>query len=812
MRSSRIFSDWKLAHGNLLDRGSNTNYNGNVLMKYSEFIKTKSIRNTMHGKDVELSNVNSLLFPFQKDIVRWAVKKGRAALFLDTGLGKTHCQTEWARLIAKRSLIVAPLSVARQTVRLAKKITNTEIHYTRTGTDLIDGINITNYEMIDKFNPSDFEAIVLDESSILKSLDGKTKRLVIEMFSETPYRLCCTATPAPNDESEIGNHSEFLGIMKNNEMLATFFIHANKVNEREYDCGNGNIEIIKTKQSGKNGQEWRVRNYARESYYHWLSTWSMSIKSPSNLGYSDSGYVLPKLNIVPSFIDIDYQPEGELFFTKLKGIADRAQVRKATFKDRIDTVLNLVNGNTEQWILWCGLDVESKGLKSAIAGSVEICGSDSLEYKTEMIEAFQDKKYRVMITKPKIAGFGMNFQNAHNMVFVGMNDSWETFYQCIRREWRFGQEKPVNVYIVLTSLERGIYDNVMQKEKMADRMTSELISRVKKYEEREIKNMEEIKIEPPKAKMIKGEKFIAYNGDSCEVLKSIPDNSIDISVYSPPFADLFTYSSSEFDLGNCRNWNEFFTHYLFIINEILRATRPGRISCVHTSDIAAMAMKDGFIGLRDFPGAVIAAHEKAGWIYHGYAVVSKNPQAQAIRTHAKGLLFVQMKKDSSCSRPCILDRVLFFKKKGDSDVPVVPVANGEMDNEKWIDWAGGIWTGISESDTLQFTTARAKDDERHICPLQLGTIERCIKLYSNPGETLLTPFMGIGSEAYQALKFGRKAIGIELKESYYNIAIQNLKDIESKTKELTLFNQNEDARAENQGSRPNFVQQAQAKI
>lgn len=758
-------------------------------MNYHEFIKTKVIKNTTYGKDISLSEINPVLFPFQRDIVRWAVKKGRCALFLDTGLGKTHCQTEWARIIGKRSLIIAPLSVARQTVRLAKKITGTEIHYTRSGSDLIDGINITNYEMVDKFDPTSFDAVVLDESSILKSLDGKIKRLVIEMFSNTPYRLCCTATPAPNDESEIGNHAEFLGVMKNNEMLATFFINANKVKEKEFVGSNGVCEVIKTKQSAKNGQEWRVRNYARESYYHWLSTWSMSIKSPSNLGYSDSGYVLPKLNIVPMFIDVNYQPEGELFFVKLKGISDRAKVRKETFVYRINSVLNLVNNNNEQWILWCGLDIESKGLKKSIEGSIEICGSDSLEHKTEMIESFQDKKYRVMITKPKIAGFGMNFQNSHNMVFVGMNDSWETFYQCIRREWRFGQTEIVNVYIILTSVERCIYENVMAKEKIAERMTNELISRVKKYEEMEIKNMEEIKILPPKTNIITGDNFSAYLGDSCEVLKSIPNESVDISVYSPPFADLFTYSASEFDLGNCRNWEEFFKHYSFIIKETLRVMKPGRISCVHTSDIAAMAMKDGYIGLRDFPGAVISEHEKAGWIYHGYAIVSKNPQAQAIRTHSKGLLFVQMKKDSSCSRPCILDRVLFFKKRGDSKVPVIPVLNGEIDNEKWIDWAGGIWTGIPESNTLQFTTARSKDDEKHICPLQLGTIERCIKLYSNPGDTLLTPFMGIGSEAYQALKFGRKTIGIELKESYYNIAIENLKDIESKAKDITLFNQ-----------------------
>ncbi len=756
-------------------------------MEYAEFLKTKRIKNTSCGIDVDISCINKALFPFQRDIVRWAVKKGRCALFLDTGLGKTHCQTEWARLIAKRSLIIAPLSVARQTVRLAKKITNTDVHYTRNGSDIVDGINITNYEMVDKFNPKDFDAVVLDESSILKSLDGKTKRLVIDMFSDTPYRLCCTATPAPNDESEIGNHAEFLGIMRNNEMLATFFIHANKTDEFGFKTKGGSYEILKTKQSGKNGQEWRVRNYARESYYQWMASWSMSIKTPSNLGYDDTGYSLPKLNINPIFINVDYQPEGQLFFVKLKGISDRSKVRKDTFKNRVDTVIGLVSGNKDQWIIWCGLNSESMGLKNKIEGAVEISGSDPVEKKAEMIEAFQDKKYRVMITKPKIAGFGMNFQNAHNMIFVGLSDSWETFYQCIRREWRFGQSHPVNAYIVLTNLERQIYNNVMAKEKMAERMTSELISRVKKYEEMEINQMNHVETVKPKNTTNQGEKYIAHLGDSCEALKMVASESVDISVYSPPFADLYTYSSSDYDLGNCRNWKEFFDHYGFIIRELLRVTRIGRLSCVHTADIAAMAMKDGYIGLKDFPGAVIKAHEENGWIYHGYAVVAKNPQAQAIRTKAKALLFVQLKKDSSCSRPAILDRVLFFKKKGDAAVPVTPVENGEMDNEKWINWAGGIWTDISESDTLQYTTARAKDDEKHICPLQLGTIERCIKLYSNPGDTLLTPFMGIGSEAYQAIRYGRKAIGIELKESYYNIAVQNLKDIEEKTKEFTLF-------------------------
>jgi len=244
---------------------------------------------------------------------------------------------------------------------------------------------------------------------------------------------------------------------------------------------------------------------------------------------------------------------------------------------------------------------------------------------------------------------------------------------------------------------------------------------------------------------------------------------------------------SERDLGNCRDWNEFFDHYKFIIREVLRVTKPGRVTCVHTSDIPAMAQKDGYIGVRDFPGEVIRAYENEGWVFHGRAFVQKNPQAQAIRTHSQALLFVQLRKDSSASRPALIDQVLIFRKPGDNAVPILPVENGEMDNELWIEWAHGIWMGISESDTLQFNPARGAGDEKHICPLQLGTIERCIKLYSNPGETVLTPFGGIGSEAYQAIRFGRKAILCELKSSYFDVAVQNLRNIEIETNSVSLF-------------------------
>jgi DNA modification methylase/superfamily II DNA or RNA helicase len=756
-------------------------------MNYSKFLGTKNIRTQSTGVDVAISDIHKKLFPFQRDVTRWACKKGRAAIFLDTGLGKTFVQLEWARLMGERTLIIAPLSVARQTVREAVKI-GIDVKYVRHQSEIDDGqIYITNYEMIDEFDSAQFSAVVLDESSILKSLDGKTRRKLIDMFRDTKYRLACTATPAPNDQSEIGNHAEFLGICTMQEMLAMFFIHANKVAEELMTAENGKQSILKTKQSGRNGQEWRLKNHGKDDFYRWMSSWAISLRKPSDLGYDDNGYILPDLNISPLFVDVDYRPDDQLFFTGLKGIQERHIVRRSTMSDRIDTAAGIVSASDEQWIVWCGLNEEGDEMTSAIESAVQVKGSDDPDDKTQRIEDFQDGKYRVLVTKPKIAGFGMNFQNAHNMIFVGLSDSWEAYYQCIRRQWRFGQTFPVNCYIVLSDAEREIYDNVMQKEAMARGMQDELIDKIQRYELEELAMKDDTVHHDYKSATVTGDMYTAMLGDSCERLKEIDSDSIHLSVYSPPFADLYTYSASERDLGNSRDWNEFFEHYAFIIRELLRVTKPGRITCVHTSDIPAMGVKDGYIGMKDFPGAVIRAYEAEGWIYHGCAYVQKNPQAQAIRVKAKGLAFGQLRRDSTSNRPALIDRVLFFRKDGENETPVLPISNGEMDNETWINWANGIWLGISESNTLQFTTARAADDEKHICPMQLETIERCIKLYSNPGETVLTPFMGIGSEAYQAIKFGRRAIGIELKESYFRVAIKNLETVERESKTLTLF-------------------------
>lgn len=722
-------------------------------MDYEAFLQNKRLVFKSNGITVKDNDIHPLLFPFQRDLTRWALRKGRSAIFADTGLGKSFMQLEWVRLTRQRALIIAPLSVAKQTVKEARKI-GLEIHYTRTDSDLVDGINITNYEMIKEFDPNKFGAVVLDESSILKGLDGKTRTKLTQMFTQTPYKLCCTATPAPNDIAEIANHAEFLGIMSRVDMLATFFVHD--------DAG------------------WRLKKHATEPFFRWLASWGMSIRKPSDLGYDDDGFILPELRIVPKFVQTDNTIEFGLFGAKLKGIADRSRARRMTVADRVRATAELICSDTEQWIAWCGLNDEGGMLHKMIPGSVLMEGQQKIEEKQEAIEGFQEGKYRVLITKPKIAGFGMNFQNCHKMAFIGLNDSWESYYQCIRRCYRFGQKYPVDVYIVLSEIEEDIYRNILRKEEEAKNMATKLIENIQQFGKEEI--LEINSNFQYEKETIQGNSYTLMLGDSVERMTEIEDNSIDLSIYSPPFLSLYTYSPTERDIGNSKTEEEFFTHYGYIIDHLLRVTKPGRNTCVHVAQVPAMLVRDGYIGLKDFRGKTIQTYEDKGWIYHGEVCVDKDPQVQAIRTHSKGLLFVQLKKDSSWLRPALADYILVFRKPGENAVPIKP----DIPNDEWIEWARPVWYGIKESDTLNVREGRDSDDERHICPLQLGTIERCIRLWSNPGETVLSPFAGIGSEGYVALKFGRKFIGIELKQGYFNEAHKNLERVLS-DRQMSLF-------------------------
>lgn len=723
-------------------------------MGYKELLEEKQMRAPTMGVDVHAEEIHDLLFPFQRDLVMWAAGKGRSAIFADTGLGKTFMQIEWARCIGERTLIVAPLTVARQTVREAEKI-GVDVIYSRDGTPRGD-ITITNYEMVEHFDPCSFGAVVLDESSILKAITSKTREKLTRMFSDTPYRLCCSATPAPNDRAEIGNHAEFLGVMTRADMLASFFVHD--------DDG------------------WRLKGHATDAFYQWLASWAMSIRKPSDLGYDDDGFVLPPLNIKPEYVQPEGSPEGQLFFTGLKGIRDRQRIRRATIQERCQDAADMINGSDEQWIVWCGLNDESSLLNELIPDAIQVEGTQSADTKAEYLEAFQDGECRVLVTKPRIAGFGMNFQNCHKMAFVGLSDSWEAYYQCIRRCYRFGQEHPVDVRIVLSDWEAEIYDNVREKEKVARNMSARLIENVQEYEKDEIggtmsKDYEYVE------DMSRGEKWTMRLGDSAERISELDPGSVGLSVFSPPFLSLYTYSPTERDVGNSRTPEEFYAHLEYIITGLLEATMPGRVACCHVAQVPAMLVRDGYIGMKDFRGQTIEAFEDGGWIYQGEVCIDKDPQAQAIRTHAKGLAFKQLKKDASWMRPALADYILIFRKPGENPEAIQP----DVTNDEWIRWARPVWYGIQESDTLNVQEARENDDERHICPMQLGTIERCVRLWSNEGDLLCDPFAGIGSTGFVGIRYDRRFTGIELKESYYQVAQKNLSHAENSAEQRNLF-------------------------
>lgn len=424
---------------------------------YADFLQAKKAVQAPAGIDVDPADLHPELFPHQRHIVEWALKRGRAAVFADTGLGKTFIQIEWARRIADTALILAPLSVARQTVREAARL-GIEVTYTRDPADIGPGLWITNYEMADRFPADVFDAIVLDESSILKNHTGSTRTALIDQWARTPYRLCCTATPAPNDVTELTNHAEFLGMMPRNEMLAAYFIHDN--------------------------DGWRLKGHAQIPMYKWMATWAIAVRRPSDLGFPDDGYDLPPLTIKREVVRVEISPEGQLFATELGGVGGRAQVRRNTLDARVARSCELAS-EPGQWIVWCGLNDEAEQVAAGVDGAVNVPGSWTPDQKAEALEAFQDGDIRVLVTKPSIAGFGMNFQNAHRMVFVGLSDSYESYYQAIRRCWRFGQTKPVDVHVVVSELEQQIVENVRDKEHQAGVMTARLVRTMQTHQNKD---------------------------------------------------------------------------------------------------------------------------------------------------------------------------------------------------------------------------------------------------------------------------------------------------------------------------------------
>lgn len=431
-------------------------------MNYEGFLSNKRFVLESSGFDIDISELNPKLFQYEKDVVRWALKKGKACIFSDCGTGKTAMQLEWANKVHEHTggkiLILAPLAVAEQTKREGEKF-GIEVKVCENQNDCIDGLNITNYEKLDRFVAKEFFGVVLDESSILKSYSGKVRTAIIQNFHEVPYKLACTATPAPNDYMELGNHSEFCGVMTRAEMLSMFFVH-----------------------DGGQTSKWRLKGHAEDVFWQWLATFSVFIDNPKNIGYDMEGFVLPKLNVNELVVD------GESPVSETLTLSERRQARKDSLELRCKKAAELVNASSEQWIVWCDLNDESSRLHELISESVEVKGSDKADHKSESMLAFSDGRIKSLVTKPSIAGFGMNWQNCHNMIFTGLSDSYEQYYQAVRRCWRFGQDHPVNVYIIISKKEGCVKDNIERKQADFLKMQKEMTELTKEITKKELRS------------------------------------------------------------------------------------------------------------------------------------------------------------------------------------------------------------------------------------------------------------------------------------------------------------------------------------
>lgn len=731
------------------------------MKNYQEFLESKKRTLTASGITVSPEELHADLFPFQRDIVRWALAKGKAALFLGTGLGKTFMQLEWSKQIAKHTggsvLIVAPLAVAQQTIAEGFRfgIYVRQVRNQEQVKPQLTRISITNYEMLEHFDLSQFTAVVLDESSILKSHTSKTRKQIVDACEKVPYRLACTATPAPNDHMELANHAEFVGVMKRAEMLSCFFIH-----------------------DGGEVQKWRLKKHAQVDFWRWVASWAVMMTRPQDLGYEGDGYLLPPLHVEQ--VTVKDQASTERLEQADTGVSLTLsrELRQLSIKARCEAAAELVKAQpNESWVVWCDLNDESKTLTRLIPGAVEVAGQHSIEYKEKAFKDFSEGRVKVLVTKPSIAGFGMNWQHCAQTVFVGLSYSFEAYYQAVRRFYRFGQEREVHAYVVTSESEGAVVDSVKAKEARFAEMLSGMISATQELTAQNIQSTgrnEDVYSE----RVEKGEGWEMHLGDCTDTLKRLPSDSVGLSVFSPPFMSLYTYSNSTRDLGNCSNRDEFVEHFKFIISELFRVTMPGRHVTFHCTQLSMSKEKFGVIGVQDFRGLLIRLFQEAGFVYHSEVAIWKNPVVEMQRTKALGLLHKTIKKDSAMSRMGFADYLVAMRKPGDNPQPITHTQES-FPVGMWQQFASPVWADINPSDTLQYRSARDNNDEKHICPLQLPVIERSIALWSNPGDVVLSPFAGIGSEGWKAIEMGRRFIGMELKESYFNAAVTNLRNKEN---------------------------------
>lgn len=723
-------------------------------MKYEDFVKAKRRSEVPTGHNP--GELNSNLFDFQRTIVSWAIRRGRAAIFADTGLGKTLMQLSWAHEVASHTggsvLVLAPLAVSEQTIEQGAKF-GIEVKRVPKG-ESVDGpgIWITNYERIDAIDFGSLAGLVLDESSILKSQDGKTRTKIIEQSQSVPYRLSCTATPSPNDFDELGNQCEFLGVMTRNEMLATYFVN----------------------DTGDTGT-WKLKGWGASRFWEWMGSWAVVLRSPSDLGFDGSRYELPPLEYFEHVVETE--PLGDdLFSRPAMTLTERRKAQRNSIEERCKALADVVNADSsEPWLIWCHLNDEAELLASMIEGSVNVQGSDKPEVKAQNLLDFAHGGIRVLISKPKIAGFGMNWQHCARMAFVGLDDSFEKFYQAVRRCYRFGQTRSVQVHMFTAENEGQILANLKRKEIAHHEMSANMVGFMKDIMDKELQGTQNI-VDEYQESTYTSDNFTVHLGDCVKWAKRMESESVDYSVFSPPFVDLFTYSNSDHDMGNCTSDEEFNQQFRFLVDELFRVIKPGHNVSFHCMNLPTTKMRHGHIGVRDFRGELIRIFQEAGFIYHSEVCIWKDPVVAMQRTKALGLLHKTIRENATMSRQGLPDYVVTMRKPGDVVDRVRHDGVDDLPVDLWQKYASPVWFDIDQSKTLNKLPARDNKDLKHMCPLQIDVIERCIHLWSQQGDLVFSPFTGIGSEGYIAVKMGRRFVGTELKPSYFELACQNIED------------------------------------
>jgi len=523
------------------------------------------------------------------------------------------------------------------------------------------------------------------------------------------------------------------------------------------------------------------------------------------LGFDGSKYKLPELIYNEKMVITNIKEHGFLFNDASVSATEFNKELKLTIIQRFEEVSNIVNNSKEPFIIWVNQNEEEKKALELIPGAIAVNGSEKPEIKEKKLLAFANGEYRVLVTKKKIAQFGMNFQNCNNQVFASLDFSFEGLYQAIRRSYRFGQKNNVNIYLITTDTMENVMKSIEKKQSQFLEMQKEMnkyingssFGLLNSYEFKEVKN----------------ENYWLMKGDSCQEIKRIPDNSVDLIIFSPPFSSLFTYSNYIHDMGNNDNHDEFFKQYNFLLKDLYRILKPGRLMVCHTKDLAVYKNSSGYSGLYDFTGAHHRSVEEVGFKYHSKVNIWTDPVLEMQRTKTQRLLYKQLRKDSSATGVGLPEYCTIFRKWDGNEEDWTPINNKNTNNfplDTWQNWASPVWHvektdiehlqqiqedykvqtwfDIKRTDVLNNSEGTDLGDEKHIAPLQLSVIRKCVQMWSNPNETVFTPFLGIGSEIYESVKLGRKGIGIELKDKYFDTAVKNInKAILKKESTLTLF-------------------------